>query len=359
MAQEVSRFFLTTLLGLLAVTAPAASSPLVGGPTGNPLHLLSNDLKPRASGPTLPGRTTATLISPDRRRIAALTPKRIVVFARASGRRLYSVDARGASDGLWAAPDRLITLGGSRGEGLRSVALPSGRVRKQVRLPERLGQELKGHNVRLLLRTRTGFRVDAFGADGTRRVRYRIPVPDGIDPRLARASLRDGLVALSYTTGAVAPYEHALVRLGGAPHRVELVGAVYTFVTPNILVDAIGHIARIDRAAGSVVREIDVEPNQWVVPFRSGVAVGLGRAVYDSNLDLDAANPRARRGASAPVALGGRLYGRTLRCAPKGPAGAVVSVDALTGEIIARHNGPFSIGPLGGPISAPGEDGCD
>src|SRR3954471_6690374 len=304
MAQEVPRFFLTTLLGLLAVTAPAASSPLVGGPTGSPLHLLSNDLKPRAGGPSLPARTTATLLSPDRRRVAALTPGRIVVFARASGRRLYSVGARGATDVLWPTRDRLITLGGSRGEVLRSVALPSGRVRKQVRLPERLGQELTGHNVRVLLRTRTGFRVDAFGAEGTRRNRYRIPVPDGIDPGLARASLRDGLVALSYTTGVVAPYEHALVRLGGASRQVELAGAVYTFVTPDILVDTIGHIARIDRAAGRVVREIEVGLNQWVVPFRSGVAVGLGRAVYDGNLDLVAANPHAHRGASAPVAVG-------------------------------------------------------
>ena len=361
MAQEMTRFrfFLTTLLGLLAVTAPAASAPLVGGPTGSPLHLLSNDLKPRASGPTLPARTTATLLSPDRRRIAALTPKRIVVFARASGRRLYSLGARGATDALWPTPDRLITLGGARGEVLRSVALPFGRVRNQVRLPERLGQELTGHNVGVLLRTRTGFRVDAFGADGTRRNRYRIPVPDGIDPGLARASLRDGLVALSYTTGAVAPYEHALVRLGGASRQVELAGAVYTFVTPDILVDTTGHIARIDRAARRVVREIEVEPDQWVVPFRSGVAVGLGRAVYDRNLHLDAANPRAPRGASAPVALGGRLYGLTLRCTLKGPVHAVVAVDALTGEIVTRHNGPFSIGALGERLSAPGEDGCD
>src|SRR5215208_5797536 len=159
MPQAVSRFFLATLLGFLVVTAPAASAPLVGGPTGSPLHVLSNDLKPRAGGPTLPARTTATLLSPDRRRIAALTPKRIVVFARASGRRLYSVGARGATDVLWPTPDRLITLDGSRGDVLRSVALPSGRVRKPVRLPERLGQELTGDDVRVLLRTRTGFRV--------------------------------------------------------------------------------------------------------------------------------------------------------------------------------------------------------
>jgi hypothetical protein len=359
MAQEMSRFFLTTLLGLLAVTAPAASAALVGGPTGSPLHVLSNDLEPRAGGPTLPARTTATVLSPDRRRIAALTRKRIVVFARASGRRLYSVGARGATDVLWPTPDRLITLGGARGEVLRSVALRSGRVRKQVRLPERLGQELIGHTVRVLLRTRTGFRVDVFGAEGARRNRYRIPVPDGIDPALARASLRDRLVALSYTTGAVAPYEHALVPLTGASRRVELAGAVYTFVTPDILVDTTGHVARIDRATGRVVREIEVEPGQWVVPLRSGVAVGLGRAVYDRNLDQVAANPSAGRGASAPVAVGGRLYGLTLRCTPQGPVHAVVGVDALTGEVITRHNGPFSIGPLGERLSAPGEDGCD
>jgi hypothetical protein len=107
------------------------------------------------------------------------------------------------------------------------------------------------------------------------------------------------------------------------------------------------------------VREIEVDPGQWVVPFRSGVAVGLGRAVYDHELDLVAANPSAGRGASAPVALGGRLYGLTLRCTPQGPVHAVVGVDALTGEIITRHSGPFSIGPLGERLSAPGEDGCD
>jgi hypothetical protein len=357
--EDVSRLFLTTLLGLLAVTAPAASAPLVGGPTGSPLHFLSNDLKPRAGGPALPARTTATVLSPDRRRIAALTPTRIVVFARGSGCRLYSVRARGATDVLWPTADRLITLGGSRGEVLRSVALPSGRVRKQVRLGERLGQELHGHNVRVLLGTSTGFRVDAFGAEGRRRHRYRIPLPDGIDPGFARASLRDGLVALSYTTGAVAPYEHALVRLGHAARQVELAGAVYTFVTPDILIDTIGHLARIDRAARRVVREIEVEDGQWVVPFRRGVAIGLGRAVYDRNLDLVAANPHARRGASAPVALGRRLYGRTLRCTPKGQVHAAVAADALTGEIITRRKGPFTIGRLGERLSPPGEDGCD
>jgi hypothetical protein len=232
-------------------------------------------------------------------------------------------------------------------------------VRKQVPLPERLGQELAGHTVRVLLATTTGFRVDAFGAEGRRHHRYRIPLPDGIDPGLARASLRDGLVALSYTTGTVAPYEHALVRLGEAARQVELAGAVYTFVTPDILVDTIGHAAHIDRAAGSVVREIEVETNQWVVPFRGGVAVGLGRAVYDRNLDLEAANPRARRGASAPVAIGRRLYGLTLRCTPTGPVHAVVAANALTGEIIRRRHGPFTIGRLGERLSAPAEDGCD
>lgn len=320
---------------------------------------MSDDLTPRAGGPALPARTTATLLSPDRRRVAVLTPKRIVVFARRSGRRLYGVAARGATDALWPTSGRLITLGGSRGEVLRSVALPSGRVRKRVRLPDRLDQERAGRDVRVLLRTRTGFRVDVVRADGTRRARYRIAVPDGIDPGLARAALRGGLVALSYTTGAVAPYEHALVRPGGASHRVELAGAAYAFVTPDILVDAIGHLARIDRATGSVTREIGVEPGQWVVPFGSSVAVGLGRAVYDHNLDLDAANPHAPRAASAPVAVGGRLFGRTLRCTPKGPVHGAVAVDAMTGAIVARHSGPFSIGSLGGRISPPGEDGCD
>jgi hypothetical protein len=356
---QVPRLLLTTLVGLLAVAAPTAAAPLVGGPTGSPLHLLSNDLEPRAGGPALPAGTTATVRSPDRRRIAALTAKRIVVFARASGRRLYSVRARGATDVLWPTAGRLITLGGARAEVLRSVALPSGQVRKLVRLPERLGQELAGHTVRVLLHTSTGFRVDVFGAGGGRRNRYRIPVPDGIDPGIARASLRDGLVALSYTTGAVAPYEHALVPLGEPASQVELAGAVYTFVTRDILADTTGNVARIDRAAGSVVREIEIGSTQWVVPFHGGVAVGLGLAVYDRNLDQDAANPHARRAASAPIALGGRLYGLTLRCTPQGPVHAAVAVDALTGKIVMRHNGPFSIGRLGERLSAPAEDGCD
>jgi hypothetical protein len=355
----VSRLFLTTLFALLAVTAPAASAPLVGGPTGRPLHLLNTNLKPRAGGPALPARTTATVVSPDRRRIAALTPKRIVVFACASGRRLYSVHARGAIDVLWPTADRLITLGGARAEVLRSVSLPTGRVRKQVRLPERLGQERAGHSVRVLLRTRTGFRVDVFGAEGRRRHRYRMPVPDGIDPGLARASLRDGWVALSYTSGAVAPYEHALMHLGEAARPLELAGAVYDFVTPSILADTIGHVARVDRAAGSVLREIEVETNQSLVPFHGGVAVGLGRAVYDRNLDLAASNPHARRGASAPIAFGGRLYARTLRCTTTGQVHAAVGADALTGEILTRRRGRFTIGRLGDRLSLPGEDGCD
>ena len=107
------------------------------------------------------------------------------------------------------------------------------------------------------------------------------------------------------------------------------------------------------------MREIEIEPNQWVVPFRGGVAVGLGRAVYDRNLNLDASNPRALRGASPPLAHGRRLYGLTLRCTPKGPVHAAVAADALTGKIITRHNGPFTIGALGERLSAPGEDGCD
>jgi hypothetical protein len=323
------------------------------------LHLLTDDLRPRSGGPALPARATATVLSPDGRRIAALATERIVMFARASGSRLKSVRARGATDVLWPTADRLIALGGARGEVLRSVALPSGRVREQVRLPERLGQELAGRKVRVLLRTSTGFRVDVFGAEGRRRSRHRIALPEGIDPGLARASLRDGIVALSYTTGAVAPYEHELVRLGRAARRVELTGTVYTFVTPSILTDTTGHVALIDRAAGSVARETEIEAGQWVVPFRRGVAVGLGRAVYDGDLDLVAANPRARSGASAPVALGGRLYARTLRCAPTGPVHAAVAAAALTGEIVTRRRGPFTIGRLGGVLSAPGEDGCD
>jgi hypothetical protein len=352
----MARLFVTALLGLLGVAPPASSATLVGGPTGGPLHLLTRDLKPRAGGPALPARTTATALSPDRRRIAALTRKHIVVFARGSGRRLFSVRARGATDVLWPATDRLITLSD---EALRSVALPSGRVRRQVHLAERLAQELAGHNVRVLVGTSAGFRVDVFRADGRRRHRYPIPVPTGIDPGLARASLRDGLVALSYTTGAVAPYAHELVPLGEPARPVELAGAVYTFVTRDILADTIGHVARIDRDTDSVVREVEVEQGQWIAPFRGGVALGLGRAVYDRNLDPVATNPRARRVASAPIALGKRLYALTISCTPKGPAHAVAGVDALTGETVARRSGPFALGRLGDRLSVPAEDGCD
>ncbi len=359
-SRVVSRRLLPlALLGLLAVAAPAASAHLVGGPTGGPLRLLTNDLEPRAGGPSLPARTTATLLSPDRRRVAALTHRRIVVFARASGRHLFTIPARGATAVLWPTADRLVALGGSPDEVLRSIAIPSGRVRRQVRLTERLGQELSGRGVRVLLRSGAGFRVDEFGAEGNRRERHRIPLPDGIDAGLARASLRDGLVALSYTTGAVAPYEHALVPVGEKTHPVELAGTVYTFVTPHILAATTGHIARIDRTTGSVLREIEVSPDNWVVPFRGGVAVGLGRAVYDRDLDLVAANPRARRGASAPVAVGGRLFARTLRCTPQRPIHAAVAADGLTARTVARHHGPFTIGRLGERLSAPGEDGCD
>ena len=55
-----------------------------------------------------------------------------------------------------------------------------------------------------------------------------------------------------------------------------------------------------------------------------------------------------------------RLRTRACGVIPPWPSSATpVAVDALTGEVITRHDGPFSIGALGERLSAPGEDGCD
>jgi hypothetical protein len=134
---------------------------------------------------------------------------------------------------------------------------------------------------------------------------------------------------------------------------------VYSFVTPDLLVEAGGHLARIDRAAETVVREIEIDAAQWVEPFGGGVVVGLGRALYDGSLDLVADNPQAARAAAAPVVRGRRLYARTIRCPNVGPVRGVVVADARTGKILIRRNGPFAIGRIGGEVSVPGEDGCD
>jgi hypothetical protein len=172
-------------------------------------------------------------------------------------------------------------------------------------------------------------------------------------------SLRDAMVLLSTTTGAVAPYRHALVPLGGADHPIGLSGAVYRFVTPSIVADAEGKLAGLDRRALTVTREVTDAAGGWLTPFGGGVAVGLGSRLYDSRLALVAAHPSAPAAASAPVASGARLYALTLRCTGAGRADGAIGVAARTGSVVARRNGRFAIGRLGGTVARPAEDGCD
>ena len=130
-------------------------------------------------------------------------------------------------------------------------------------------------------------------------------------------------------------------------------------MTPTVLAEAGGHLARIDRTALSVTREVGIDADQWVVPFGGGVAVGLGRAVYDGNLDLVSSHPEAQHAAGAPIVRGSRLYARTLECTSAGPVHGVAVVDARTATVLQRRAGAFAIGALGGELSLPGEDGCD
>lgn len=352
---------LLALVVLATMPATAAATPqLIGGPARTAPHFLTPDLHTRAGGPTLPRHTFATVMSPGGDRFAALAPKTIAIYGRA-GRRLARVPARGAIELLWPARRKLVTFGYDRASGqevLRSIALPSGHVRK-VPLDERLGAATSGNRVRVLLRSSAGLRVDEFTAGGKLRRSFPVPLPGGIDPGFSNASLRGDLVMVSYTTGAVAPYQHELVRLGGGAHPVDLAGNVYSFVTPTVLAEAGGHLVRIDPTALAVTREVDIDADQWVVPFRGGVVVGLGRAVYDLDLDLVASNPEPRAAAAAPVVRGDRLYARTVRCTSAGSIHGVVVVDARTATVVRRRAGGFAIGALGGKISAPGEDGCD
>jgi hypothetical protein len=353
-----ARLVVLTLLLAAVMPGVATAGPLVGGAVGSPLHRLRADLTPRGGGPVLPPRTSATVRSPDGRRFAALTPRRIVVFERRSGTRVGSVPAHGAIAALWPTRHRLVTFGfdAAGNEQLRAVRVASGRITRRVGLGERLDAEVAGARVRVLQRTSRGLQLDVFRADGRRVRRQRF---DGVNPSLMGGSLRGGLVLLSTTTGAVAPYRHALVPVGGAERSIALSGAVYRFVTRTIVADAEGNLARIDRRALTVRREVTDAPEGRLTPFAGGVAVGLGSALYDTELALVAANPSAPEPASAPVASGGRLYALTLRCTLTGRVDGAIGVRARTGAVVARHNGPFALGELGGPVSRPTEDGCD
>src|SRR3954467_15100098 len=133
---------------VLAVLTPgvATAASLVGAPAESPLRLLRPDLTARRGGPVLPRDTFATALSPDRRRVAALTRRRIVVFDRRSGGRVASLPAHGAITALWPARDRLVTFGFDRAgsEELRAVRVATGRVTRRVRLAERLDAEVSG-----------------------------------------------------------------------------------------------------------------------------------------------------------------------------------------------------------------------
>ena len=172
-------------------------------------------------------------------------------------------------------------------------------------------------------------------------------------------SLRDGMVLLSSTTGAVAPYRHALIPLGGADHPIALTGAVYRFVSPSIVADAEGNLARLDRRALTVSREVTDAPGGWLTPVAGGVAVGLGNLLYDSHLALLDAHPSVPAAASSPIASGAHLYALTLRCTAAGRVEGAVGVAARTGSVVARRKRPFALGRLGGPVARPAKDACD
>jgi hypothetical protein len=358
---QIAHTVVLTLVLAALTPGVATATPLVGGPAGSPLHLLRPDLTARRGGPELPRHTFATVLSPDRRRFAALTRRRIVVFDRRTGRRVAALPAHGAIAALWPARNRLVTFGfdAAGSEELRAVLVATGRITRRVRLAERLDAEVGGGRVRVLQRTRGGLELDEFGADGQRRRRHRIGLPTGVTPSFMNGSLRDGMVLVSTTTGAVAPYRHSLVPLGGGDHPIGLTGAVYRFVTPGIVADAEGNLARLDRRALAVSREVTDAPGGWLTPAAGGVAVGLGSLLYDHRLALVATHPSVPAAASAPVASGARLYALTLRCAVAGRADGAVGIGARTGAVVARREGPFALGRLGGPVARPAEDGCD
>src|SRR4051794_10026440 len=233
------RLLLIALVAVVALPAAADATTLIGAPAGSPLRLLRSDLTARRGGPALPRNTLATVLSPDRRRFAALTRRRIVVFDRRSGRRVATLPAHGAIAALWPAQRRLVTFGfdSAGSEELRAVLVATGRITRRVGLAERLDAEVSRGRVRVLQRTSRGLELDEFAADGQRRRRHRFGLPTGVGPSFMGGSLRDGMVLVSTTTGAVAPYGHDLVPLGGAAHPIGLTGAVYRFVTPSIVAD--------------------------------------------------------------------------------------------------------------------------
>src|SRR6188472_778026 len=151
------------VLGLLT-SGVATAGTLIGAPAGSPLRVLRSDLTARRGNPVLPRDTLATVLSPDRRRFAALTRRRIVVFNRRSGRRVASLPAHGAIAALWPTRRRLVTFGFDRAgnEQLRAVLAATGRITRRVRLAERLDAELGGTRVRVLQRTGRGLELDAF-----------------------------------------------------------------------------------------------------------------------------------------------------------------------------------------------------
>jgi hypothetical protein len=351
---------LALVLAALTPTVAAAGS-LVGGPQGSPLRLLRPDLTARRGGPVLPRGTVATVLSPDRRRVAALTLRRIVVFERRSGRRVATLPAHGAIAALWPVRRRLVTFGfdGAGNGDLRSVLVASGRITRRVGLAERLDAEVGGSRVRVLQRTRGGLELDEFRADGRRSGRRRLGLPPGVTPSFMGGSLRDGMVLLSTTTGAVAPYRHELVPPGGPARPIALAGGVYRFVTPGIVADAEGRLAVLDRRTLTVGREVTDAPFGRLTPFAGGVAVGLAARVYDGRLALVASHPAAPAAASAPVASGARLHALTLRCTASGRAEGAIGVAARTGAVLARRRGPFALGQLGGPVARPHIDACD
>src|SRR5215208_2259766 len=167
---------LTLVLAVLTPGVATAATPLVGAPVGSPLRQLRPDLTARRGGPVLPRQTFAIVLSPDRRRFAALTRRRIVVFDRRSGRRVATLPAHGATAALWPTRHRLVTFGfdAAGSEELRAVLAATGRITRRVRLAERLDAEVSGRRVRVLQRTRSGLALDEFGADGQRDRRHRI-----------------------------------------------------------------------------------------------------------------------------------------------------------------------------------------
>src|SRR3954468_3278410 len=134
------RILLIALVAVVALPAAADATTLIGAPAGSPLRLLRSDLTARRGGPALPRHTFATVLSPDRRRFAALTRGRIVVFDRRSGRRVAALPAHGAIAALWRARHRLVTFAfdATASEELRAVMVATGRITRRVRLAERL-----------------------------------------------------------------------------------------------------------------------------------------------------------------------------------------------------------------------------